>query len=110
MNMISFVEETFNDSDRWIIPFLDFFCTNLHCFPLFSIYFTLLEKNTLFTKIGICSKMMLAITEMIYLHISTILYYKKSCNIYKNSLNNKILAIFIFDELFSLVNLQKLFH
>lgn len=54
--------------------------------------------------------MMLAITEMIYLHISTILYYKKSCNIYKNSLNNKILAIFIFDELFSLVNLQKLFH
>lgn len=72
--------------------------------------FHIIEKNTLFTRIGICSKMMLAITEMIYLHISTILYYKKSCNIYKNSLNNKILAIFIFDELFSLVNLQKLFH
>lgn len=35
--------------------------------------FHIIEKSTPFTRIGICSKMMSATTEMIYLHISTIL-------------------------------------
>lgn len=39
---------------------------------IFDIFY-IIEKNALFTRIGICSKMMLAATEMIYLHISTIL-------------------------------------